>query len=124
VYDLPSSFCRVGCLGTADEADDAYLIVQGKDGSGREIITDHQGTKISGEYLRIRKGEVRYTQVNFAAIDSITKSKTNGYVQLLWVRPDLNTKGFLADYSPFEETPAYRRFKLSRAWGNCSCKVT
>lgn len=118
VYDLPNSFCRVGCLGTADESADANLIVSGLDASGREIITDHQGEKISGELLRIRKGFLRYTQVKFSKITGIVKSKTVGYVQLYWVRPELSTKGFLSDYGPFEEVPAYRRFKVT--YPNCT----
>lgn len=120
VYDLPSNYCRVGVLGTADEEDDASIIVSGTDSSGREIYTDHQGEKIAGEYLRVRKAQLRYTQVAFAKITGITKTRTNGYVQLLWVRPELNMRGYLSDYSPFEETPQYRRFKLtSQTCGSC-----
>jgi hypothetical protein len=113
VYDLPNTHCRVGVLGTAEESADAHLIVTGVDASGREIITDHQGEKITGELLRIKKCSIRYTNVQFAKITGITKTKTNGYVQLLWVRPELNTRGFLSDYSPYEEAPQYRRFKLT-----------
>lgn len=119
VYDLPSSYCRVGVLGTTTEADDASIIVSGLDSSGREIVTTHKGEQIKGEYLRVRKGELRYSQVKFAAITGITKSRTNGYVQLLWVRPELGTRGFLSDYSPFEETPQYRRFKLTSPCSSC-----
>jgi len=112
VYDMPLP-CRVGVLGTADEDESAHLIVSGIDESGREIVTDHQGEKIAGEFLRIRKGSLRYTQVKFSKITGVTKTRTNGYVQLLWVRPELNSKGFLSDYSPFEEAPQYRRFRLT-----------
>jgi len=124
VYDLPSSYCRVGVLGTANEAEDAYVIVAGLDASGREVVTDHKGEKIAGEYLRVRKGELRYSQVKFSAITGVTKSKTNGYVQLLWVRPELGTRGFLSDYSPFEEVPQYRRFKLSSVSCSSCVKVS
>lgn len=124
VYDLPNSLCRVGCIGTADEEDDAHLIVSGVDDSGREIFTDHEGEQIFGEYLRIRKGTLRYSQVKFAKITGVTKSKTNGYVQLLWVRPELNTRGFLADYAPSEETPTYRRFRLTTPKCGPSVKVS
>lgn len=113
VYDIPNSYCRVGVLGTANEADDAHLIVSGNDPSGREIITDHQGEKISGEYLRIQKGALRYTQAVFGKITGVTKTVTNGYTQLFWIRPEINARGFLADYSPYEETPQYRRFKIT-----------
>ena len=121
VYDVPNSFCRVGVIGTADEDPNAFIIVSGVDASGREIITDHQGEQIVGEYLRIQKGMLRYTQTAFAKITGIKKTKTNGYTQLLWVRPELNTRGFLSDYSPLEEVPAYRRFKLTSP--NCGPSV-
>lgn len=113
VYDPPSGGSRIGALATACEDKDAFLIVQGTDVTGREIITNHQGEQISGEYLRLVKGKLRYTEVSFAHITGIVKSRTSGYVQLFWLRPDLNQKGFLADYSPGEEIPSYRRFKLT-----------
>lgn len=118
VYELPNGGARVGALATACEEADAHLIVQGLDPSGREVITNHEGTQIVGEYLRLRKGLLRYTQVKFGKITAIEKSKTNGYVQLYWVNPDGNFKGFLADYSPLEEKPMYRRFKITSA--DCS----
>ena len=121
VYDLPNNYCRVGVLGTADEADNAHVIVSGVDPTGREIITDHEGEKISGEYLRVRKGAFRYSQVVFGKITGVKKSVTNGYVQMFWYRPELSMKGFLSDYSPFEETPQYRRFKLTTP--NCGPSV-
>lgn len=113
VYDLPVSGAHVAVMGTALEDTDAHLIVQGIDLTGREVITNHQGTQISGEYLRIRRGELRYTQVKFRKITGIIKTKTNGYAHLMWITPDTSNKGFLSDYSPLEEIPAYRRFKLT-----------
>jgi len=114
VYDIPEGGARVGVLATATEADTAHVIVQGTDPTGREVFTTHNGVQIAGEYLRIRRGELRYTQVKFGKITAITKTPTKGYVQLLWVKPDAGgTKGFLADYSPLEEIPQYRRFKIT-----------
>ena len=121
VYDIPDGGTRVGVLGTANEADDAHVIVQGTDVTGRDIFTVHNGQQIHGEYVRIRRGELRYTTVKFGAISSISKTATNGYVQLLWVKPDVGTKGFLADYSPLEEHPQYRRYKLTTT--NCGNSV-
>ena len=120
VYDLPNEFCRVGVIGTAKEDEDAHCIISGLDPSGREIITNHNGETISGEYLRIKQGVLRYTQAVFGKITGVVKSKTIGYVQLLWHRPELNLRGFLSDYSPFEEIQSYRRFRLTTP--NCgSC---
>ena len=129
IYDLPETGAQVGVLGTAEEAEDAHVIVQGYDITGREIYTNHAGQQISGEYLRIQRGAVRYTNVRFGKITAITKTKTRGYVQLLWVKPESNTKGFLADYSPVEEHPQYRRFRLTASMctgnenGNLSVSV-
>lgn len=122
VYELPSGGARVGALATACEEVNAYLIVQGLDPSGREVITNHEGKQVVGEYLRLRKGILRYTQVAFGKITAIEKSKTNGYVQLFWVNSEATMKGFLADYSPLEEKPQYRRFKLTtqNCGSNCS----
>lgn len=119
VYDVPYPYARIGVLAICEEADDAHVIVQGTDGSGREIFTWHKGEKIRGEYLTIKKGVLRYTQVNFATITAVTKTQTNGYVQLLWICPEKSSRGFLADYSPLEEKPMYRRFRLKASTG-CS----
>lgn len=121
VYDLPDNFCRVGVLGTADEDVNAHIIVSGKDPTGREIVTTHQGNQINGEYLRIEKGKIRFTQVVFGQITDILKTKTVGYATLFWLRPELNTRGFLSDYSPNETAPAYRKFKITTP--NCGPSV-
>lgn len=113
VYDLPTGGAQVGVSGTCLEAEDAHAIIKGVDTTGREVITFHEGKQIVGEYLRIRKGELRHTTTVFAQVTEVFKTKTNGYVQAYWVRPVFNQKGFLADYSPLEEKPAYRRFKLT-----------
>lgn len=111
-YDVPTSGTKVGVLATCEEEDSAYAIIQGLDTSGREIFTYHNGEKITGEYLSLKKGTLKYSQVDFAKVTSVLKSVTNGYVQLLWILPDKNQRGFLSDYSPLEEKPAYRRFRL------------
>lgn len=124
VYELPAGGARVGALATACEDDSAHLIVQGLDPSGREVVTNHEGTQVVGEYLRLRKGLLRYTQVNFGKITAIKKSKTNGYVQLFWVKNDGAFKGFLADYSPLDEFPQYRRFKITTPSCGSNIKVS
>lgn len=119
VYDLPNKFCRIAALATATEAADSYIIISGKDPSGREIITNDGGEQIFGEKLRLEVGRFHYTQVVFGEISSIKKSVTNGYVQLHWYRPELNLRGFLSDYSPYEELPEYRRFRLTSYCEGC-----
>lgn len=121
VYDLPAGGARVGVLGTCSEEEDAHVIVQGIDTKGREIFTTHEGQQIAGEYLRIRKGDIRYTLDTFSKVTGIIKTKTTGYVQLFWVRPEFNAKGFLSDYSPLEEKPSYRRYNITSR--NCGSLV-
>lgn len=122
VYDIPGAGTRVGAIGTCLESDDAYIIVQGVDSVGREIFTTHKGKQVKGEYLRIKRGELRYSTKVFAKITDVVKTKTIGYTQLMWVvinDDDTISQGLLADYSPIEETPRYRRYRLtSRHCGN------
>lgn len=113
VYDIPSTGARIAVQGTCEEAEDAHVIIQGKDTTGREVFTVHGGQEVSGEYLSIQRGNQRFSNVVFGQITGVTKTRTNGYVQLYWLSPSSNTKGFLADYSPIEEVPSYRRFKFT-----------
>lgn len=124
VYDLPQKGARVGILGTCNESSDAHAIIKGKDPTGREIITTHKGEQIVGEYIGIRKGELVYSSVTFGDITAVVKTRTNGYTPLFWVIPERNTKGFLADYSPLEEHPSYRRFRLTDPRCNSTVKVS
>lgn len=117
VYPLPAGGAQVGVLGFCEEDCTARIIVQGRDPTGREIITTHNGEQIVGEHLTIRKGIITHTQVVFGEITGIVKSETVGYVQLVWIKPAYNQKGFLADYSPLETNPSYRRFNLKPVCG-------
>lgn len=110
VYDPPSG-AQIGILGTAEECEDAKVIIQGLDTSGREVFTNHKGASVAGELLTIRKGVLTWSNVRFSQITGVVKSKTNGYTPLYW-RTSENTRGFLSDYSPIEEVPSYRRFKI------------
>lgn len=113
IYDVPEGGSRVGVFGTCNEDPSASIIIKGVDPTGREIVTVDNGEQIVGEKLYIRKGEVRYSQAVFAQITGVVKTQTIGYATLLWVDPAANLKGFLSDYSPLEEIPAYRRYKLT-----------
>lgn len=120
VYDVPAGGSRVGVYGTCSEAADAHIIIKGNDPTGRQIVTSDNGEQIVGEKLYIRKGEIRYTQATFAEVSGVVKTPTNGYATLLWVDLVRNMKGFMADYSPLEQVPAYRRYKLT----NPNCNLT
>jgi hypothetical protein len=126
VYDIPfAAGARIGALATCQEDADSYIIVQGLDATGREIITtNYKGEQIVGEYLRLTKGQLKYTANSFAQLTGIVKTPTNGYVQLFWVSPSNNLKGFLADYSPLETAPSYRRFRLTAPWCTETVKVS
>lgn len=108
VYSIKQGGARICTLGTCDESEDAHIIVEGKDLTGRQIYTTHKGQQISGEYLSIKKGMKMFSQVTFGEITGILKSKTNGYVQLLG-----NNGQFLSDYSPLEQIPKYKRYRIS-----------
>lgn len=114
-YDIPSGGAYVGVMGTAEEDCDASLIVQGKDLTGRTIFTNHKGAEIAGEYLDIKKGTISWSNVRFAAgpLEGIVKSRTTGHVELFWKQSE-EVRGFLSNYSPIEEVPTYRRFRLSK----------
>lgn len=111
IYDLPAGGAQVGIMGTAEEDCDAHIIIGGDDRTGREIFTNHKGAQIAGERLSIVKNQISWSNVTFANIVSVAKTKTNGYTPL-YCRTD-NIKGFLADYTPTDEAPTYRRFKLN-----------
>lgn len=110
-YEIPKDDLVIGVLGTCDEQD-AFLTVQGKDATGREIYTTYQGESITGEKLSIKKGEIRYGQVSFREITAVVKSKTNGYVALYAVDLKKKKEYFLSDYAPTEEKPLYKKYKL------------
>ncbi len=113
VYNIPDGGARLATLGVCDEDPEAHIIFQGIDPTGREIVTtNHKGEQIVGEYVRIKKGQITYSQCTFAECTGVVKSVTKAYVQALWVLPGHNKKGFLADYSPLETSPAYRRFQV------------
>lgn len=122
-YDIPDGGSRIGAIATCEEDPEAHLIVQGSF-QGKEVFSYHKGEQIKGEYLSLVKSQIKYTNAPFDTITGITKSKTKGYVQLLWVNTALNTKGFLSDYSPFEEKPSYRRFKLTSPLCGLIAKVS
>lgn len=112
VYNVPKGGARLGVVGTCEEAEGAHVIFKGIDPTGREIVTFHQGEQIVGELVSIKKGQLIYTNTMFGRVDSVIKPKTKGYVQCYWLNPAANLKGFLADYSPLEEVPQYRRFQM------------
>lgn len=122
-YDIPPAGGHPAVIATAHEAPTAQVIVQGLDMSGREIVTVHEGKQVYGEVLRLRRGEFRYTQIRFSKITGIEKPKTNGYVNLLSYDPELHIRTFLSDYTPYEENPAYRRYKLTYPCRNRIVKV-
>lgn len=111
-YPLPSGGSRIGIMGTCCEDEESFVLVQGKDPTGRQIYTETQEGQVPGERFRIDKNEIRYGQVVFGEVTAVTKSRTNGYVQAYAVNPECGDKQFLGDWSPIEELPLYRVFRL------------
>lgn len=117
VQDLPANGSQVGVIGTVNEAEDAYIIIQGTDRGGREVFSTHEGKQVTGEHLRIKNSELRFTHTFFKVIKNVVKVKTKGYVQLAWIEPKSGAQGFLSTYGPNEEIPAYRRFRIRNSCG-------
>lgn len=111
-YDLPDGGSKVAVIGNCEEAEGAFIIVQGKDPTGRQIITHHKGEQIPGVKLTIQKGKATSGDVVFGEITGVVKPKTNGYVSLVAITDDNEVGRFLADWSPTEERPSYRRFRI------------
>jgi len=109
VYDVPTSGGYPAVLANCTE--DTAVIIKGTDLTGREIFTTHNGEDISGVKLTLQKGKLKYTDIKFGRITEVYKEKTNGYVQLFTLS-EAGTKTFLADYSPVETKPSYRRVRL------------
>lgn len=124
VYEIPVGGARIGALGTCCEEETAHLIVQGENLSGQPVYTYHKGELISGEYLSIVKGEIRYTDTVFSKVTGVLKTITKGYTQLLWINNGTNTQGFLSDYSPLDTKPSYRRYRITAPGCNPSVRVT
>lgn len=124
VYDIPSEGGRPAVIATACEDTGAQVVVQGLDMTGREIVTNHAGVQVYGEVLKLKRGEFRYTQATFSKITGVQKSRTNGYVQLLSYNPTTQRTVFLADYTPYEENPSYRRYRLTGPYAGRTVKVS
>lgn len=124
-YPMPPHGGFVGVLSLGHEEPDATIVIQGQTPAGQDIYTfDSNGDRIAGERLTIKKGEIRYTQCIFGKVTAVTKSRTNGYVQLYWMRPDKGVKGFMSEYTPVEETPQYRQFRLTSCSEGPTVKVS
>lgn len=113
VYPLPAGGARIGVNATVQEKPGAFVIVKGKDPTGREIVTSHNGQQVVGEVLEPCYGQIIYTNATFGEVTEVIKSPTIGYLNLLWINLVTNKKGFLADYSPLEEKPSYRRYVIT-----------
>lgn len=111
-YPLPSGGSVVGVMGVYDEVPDAHVLIQGKDSTGKAVYTWHNGEQLPGERLTIKKGQITHGQVVWGEITGVSKPKTNGYIQLWAVDPFTDYRQFLADWSPSEEKPRYRQFRL------------
>ena len=112
VYDLPKGGSLVGVMATCQEAEDAFVIFQGKDATGREVYTTWQGEQVVGVRLSLKKGQISYGNVSLAEITAVSKSPTVGYVSAWAVNPINNRRSFLADWAPSETNPSYQRMRI------------
>lgn len=112
-YDLPLGGSIVAVKSVCAEDPDAHIIVQGYDTTGRQVFTPSStGELVPGERLSLKSTELRYGQVTWGNITGIVKPKTKGYVTFWAVDPLVNKRQFLADWSPNETRPEYRKYKI------------
>ena len=111
-HPLPHGGSIIGVEGSCDESPEAYVHVQGADPYGNEIYTMFQGEQIPGERYQIQKGVIRHGQVKFGTIRAVVKSRTDGYAMLYAVDPLSGSRRFLAAYTPVDEKPLYKAYKL------------
>lgn len=123
VYDPQPCGQYIAILAHCNESTDSYVVVKGEDATGRPIVTVHNGEQIIGERLTPIKDKTVRTTAKFAKVTEISKSKTNGYITLYALYDDCLLRSFLADYAPYEESPAYRRVQI-RSKCPPICKIT
>lgn len=129
VYDIPSGGARVAAIPASNEADDAYIIVQGKDQYGKEVFTNQNGVSIHGERLPISRTTPKFSRTTFTQITGIEKSRTCNHVRLYWQTLDctgenITDRGLLAEYRPTDIYPSFRRFRVDSASEDRCVQVT
>lgn len=112
-YALPPGGSIVGVMAHCTEDEDASIIVQGKDTTGRPVYMPFDGQQLPGERLLLKKNNIRYGKVKFSEITGVVKPKTRGYVTLFAVNPSGVQQQFLADWAPSETRPMYKRYRLT-----------
>lgn len=116
IYDLPSCGARVAAIASCEEDKDAKFILQGINKQGKVVFIEHQGMNTLGEVLPIGFNNPSYTAETFTSFTNIQKTKTKGYVRLVWLVPETGQQGLLGEYKPTETLFAYKRVKIS----NCN----
>jgi len=111
-YPLPPDGSLIGAMSSCCEDPDANIIIQGKDPTGRLVYTLFRGEQITGEKITLTNQAIKYGMVQFAEIESVLKTKTNGYVDLFAVCPKTNGRRLIGSYTPMEQKPLYRQYKL------------
>lgn len=114
-YQLPRGGSPVGLLANCEEGSDVTITLEGKDLTGREIVTHHKGEKINGVKITLANGRIVTSPVTFGLITGVVKPVTKGYVTCLAVNPSTGSKRFLADWAPFETRPLYKVYRLKLA---------
>lgn len=111
-YDIPSGGSLIGIRATCDEDPEARITIAGKDPTGREIYTTFRGDKVVGEQFTFNKNTILYGKVIYGQVLGVIKPKTNGYITAWAVDPVTKNQKFLADWSPSETTPMYKKYKI------------
>lgn len=110
VYPLPEKGSVIGLTAVCEET--SFVTIQGNDVTGREVYTYYKGEKIVGEKFQLQKGTCKYGQVKFGTVTGAVKERTNGYVACFAIDTVTKKRQFLADWSPHEERPLYKQYRL------------
>lgn len=114
IYDLPDTGAQVGLQAMHPGDDGKEVILQGPDTAGKQVFTFHKGEQVPGEKITLCYNKLVYSHTVFGDITGAVKPPTDGYVTAHIVDPLANYTQFIADWSPNETRPSYRRFKLIR----------
>lgn len=104
------------------EVEGAGLWIKGYGPDGKRVRTTYvNGSSVSeevdGEWLSLSGNMPAETVNTFVEIDSVIKTKTNGFVHLYQVDPDTEESSAIGLFHPLEELPLYRRYEIPNQQG-------
>lgn len=99
---------KVKLYSDEDEAEDAWVLIQGYDDNGNWVRTSDGGIMVEGEYI-LATSVGRLSTTLFSNVTGVIKPITNGTLRLYEFDTATSTQRTLAIWEPDEERPHYRR---------------